>query len=138
MPSESTHKINRAAARAAELPRPEERVIVSGVDALAAVIALYGPTRLLGRGEKRASDHALRAAVHQLVEEARQTDTVRVERLLIELRRAWRAMPAIQRLPADGPGGDLWDRLVLLCCEEFYVSNDTSRTGNAQVVAHAI
>lgn len=109
---------------------------MSGIDALATVITLYGPTRLLGRGERRASDHALRAAVRHLVEEARQTDTVRVERLLIELRRAWRAMPTIQRLPVDGPGGDLWDRLVLLCCEEFYACNGISPTENAQVVAH--
>jgi hypothetical protein len=115
----------------------EEEGSASGMDALATVIALYGPTRLIGRGERRASDHALRTVVRRLVEEARRTDPVRGERLLIELRRAWRALPAIQRLPVDGPGDELWDRLVLLCCEEFYAAGGASGARAAHPVDHA-
>lgn len=132
---------DRAAARRLTLATRhlgnEESASAGGIEALATVIALYGPARLLGRGEKRASDHALRAVVRRLVSEARQTDTVRGERLLIELRRAWRALPAIQRLPVDGPGGELWDRLVLLCCEEVYAADGASLARAAGSIAHA-
>lgn len=137
----STTPRDRAAARRLALAHRhlenEGTSTVSGIDALATVIVLYGPARLLGRGDKRASDHALRGAVRRLVEEARQTDAVRGERLLIELRRVFRALPSIQRLPVDGPGGELWDRLVLLCCEEFYAADAASGPRGARSMAQA-
>jgi len=99
---------------------PADPVEVSGIDALGCVLAAYAPERLLGRGEARASDRALRAAAHRLAAEARAQDAVRAERLLIELRRRWQKLPEIQRVPDDGRRRALWDRLVRLCCEEFY------------------
>ena len=91
-----------------------------GLDVLQRVIAAYGPERFLGQGRRRAADRALRAAARRLAADARAVDPVRAERLLVELRRAWQGWPAVQGVPDDGVRRALWDRLVLLCCEEFY------------------
>jgi hypothetical protein len=87
--------------------------------ALGHVVAAYGAERLTGAGQRRAADRALRSVARRLAAEARAQDPVRAERLVIALRRAWRDLPAVERLPGD-PRRVLWDRLVLLCCEEFY------------------
>jgi hypothetical protein len=98
----------------------------TGLDALARVLAAYEPERLTGRGTARKADRALRAAARRLAAEARVQDATRAERLLLELRRAWRELPAVRQLPDDGARRALWDRLVLLCCEEFYAPGRAS------------
>lgn len=97
----------------------QEEVGGTGLAALARVLDSFPADRLLGRGEARAADRALRADTRRLAADARAADPVRAERLLTELRRAWRDLPAVRRVP-DGRRGALWDRLVRLCCEEFY------------------
>ena len=92
----------------------------TGLDAIRRVMAIYGVERLRGRGNARAADRALRAVARHLAAEARLRDPVRAERLLLELRRAWRELPEVRQLADDGCRRALWDRLVLLCCEEFY------------------
>lgn len=91
-----------------------------GIGALAAVLATYEAPRLVGHGERRDSDRALRAVAGRLATEARARDSVRAERLVIELRRAWLALPELALVPQGALRGALWDRLVRLCCEEFY------------------
>lgn len=93
---------------------------LSGLEALGIVVSVYGAERLAGRGEKRASDRAIRDAARRLAAEARASDAVRAERLLIWLRSTWTQLPAVQRLTDTRARRSLWDRLVLLCCEEFY------------------
>ena len=93
---------------------------LSGIEALGLVVSVYGADRLAGRGDKRASDRAIRDAARRLAREARERDTVRAERLLISLRSAWKQLPAVQRLSDAVTRRTLWDRVVLLCCEEFY------------------
>ena len=88
--------------------------------ALEHVIAAYGRERLAGTGQRRAADRALRGVARRLAAEARAADPVRAERLLVDLRRAWQGMPAVRQIPDSGPRRALWDRLVRLCCEEFY------------------
>ena len=95
----------------------------TGLDALSRVIAAYGPDRLSGRGHARASDRALRDAVRQLTREARARDSVRAERLIIELRESWPHLPGLVR-SGVGARRALWDRVVTLCCKEFYRGDD--------------
>lgn len=115
---------DRRAARLLRLVAPSDteptRPELSGVDALARVLAAYGPERLSGRGETRESDRALRAAARRLAAEARTRDAVAAERLLIELRRAWRELPQMRGLGDSARRAAIWDRVVGLCCEEFY------------------
>ena len=100
-----------------EVPIPTD---VSGLDALRQVLASYATDRLAGQGEARESDRALRGAARRLATEARAEDATRGERLVITLRRAWRDLPEVRALGEDGRRELLWDRLVQLCCEEFY------------------
>lgn len=93
---------------------------LTGLEALAGVLASYGVERLAGRGDTRASDRDLRAAVRRLADEARERGARGAEALIIELRSEWGKLPAVRRLARDGPRGELWDRIVALCCEEFY------------------
>ena len=93
---------------------------MSGLEALGLVVSVYGAERLVGRGNKRVSDRAFRDAARRLADEARARDAVRAERLLIGLRGAWMQLPAVQRLTDAAARRALWDRVVLLCCEEFY------------------
>ena len=102
-----------------EVPIPTD---VSGLDALRQVLATYNTDRLFGQGELRESDRALRRVVQRLAAEARAEDPARGERLVIGLRRAWRDLPEVRALGEDGRRELLWDRLVQLCCEEFYVT----------------
>jgi Arc/MetJ-type ribon-helix-helix transcriptional regulator len=116
---------DRRATRLLALSRRAEPLgpaAVTGLEALGLVISHYGIDRLVGRGDRRTSDHALRDAVRRLTAEARDVDAVRAERLVIGLRQAWSQLPAVQELGIDSPRGDLWDRVVRLCCEEFYAS----------------
>jgi hypothetical protein len=89
-----------------------------GLSALERALTAYGPETLLKR--QSAAEEALRAAARLLASEARAADPVRAERLVVGLRQAWDALPALGRVPADVPRRAVWDRLVLLCCEEFY------------------
>jgi hypothetical protein len=95
-------------------------VEIAGLDALALVITVYGPERLCGHGSARISDRALRDAIRRIAAEARAEDPARAERMLIALRQAWLQMPAVRHLSHDSPRTALWDRIVTLCCEEFY------------------
>lgn len=117
----------RPSARDRRPPRtgPAPRIVpdpvdLTGIEALGLVVSVYGADRLTGRGDKRASDRAIRDAARRLACEARQRDAVRAERLLIGLRSAWMQLPAVQRLNDAVARRSLWDRVVLLCCEEFY------------------
>lgn len=96
---------------------------LTGIEALGIVLSAYGAERLAGRGDRRASDRALRGAAQRLAAEARARDAVRAECLLIDLRRAWSQLPAVQHLHDAVVKGALWDRVVLLCCEEFYAGD---------------
>jgi hypothetical protein len=98
---------------------------INGIDALALVITVYGPERLCGRGSARISDRALRDAVRRRVVEARAIDPVRAERLVIALRNEWMQLPAVRSLSHDSPRGALWDRIVTICCQEFYKPIDS-------------
>jgi hypothetical protein len=111
-------RVARPPAPAAGAPAPAG--VFAALDDVGHVIAAYGPERLLGRGDGRASDRALRAAARGLAAEARARDAARAERLLLDLKRAWPALPAVQAVPDLAARRALWDRLVLLCCEEFY------------------
>jgi hypothetical protein len=103
------------------LPRPAfDPTDLTGIEALGIVLSAYAAERLAGRGDKRASDRALRNAAKRLAAEARARDAVRAECLLIDLRSAWSQLPAVQRVHDAAVRRDLWDRVVLLCCEEFY------------------
>jgi hypothetical protein len=104
-----------------------------GLEDLALVVATYGPERLLGPGAARVSDVALRDAIRRLVAEARAGGTSGAEGLVIDLRRAWSLLPVVRQLSPDTPRQELWDRVVTLCCEEFYATRDagvTSRSGH--------
>ena len=97
-----------------------ESVDPTGMAALERALAAYGTERLGGRGDAREADEALRAAAGRLAAEARARDPVRAERLLVALKPAWRALPAVQHAADTDARSDLWDRLVRLCVEEFY------------------
>jgi hypothetical protein len=101
---------------------------ITGIDALGLVITVYGPERLCGRGSARISDRALRDAVRRLVVEARAIDPARGERMLIALRHEWMQLPAVRNLSHDSPRGALWDRIVTICCEEFYAPGTVTGT----------
>ena len=100
-----------------EVPVPTD---LTALDALRQLLATYEAERRFGHGELRESDRALRRIAQRLAAEARAQDPVRGERLVIRLRRAWRDLPEVHALGEDGRRELLWDRLVLLCCEEFY------------------
>jgi hypothetical protein len=99
---------------------------LTGIESLGLVVAVYGAERLTGRGQKRASDRAFRDAARRLAIEARARDAVRGECMLINLRSAWMQLPAVQRVSDAGARRSLWDRLVRLCCEEFYAPPEGS------------
>ena len=86
-----------------------------GLRALAEALRSRAAPALLVPG----GDPSLRSAARLLADEARAGDSVRAERLLIALRRVWCRLPEAQAVP-DPERDALWDRLVLLCCEEFY------------------
>jgi hypothetical protein len=110
----------RLVAMSAHRHESGDSAAAAGIELLTGVITTYGADRLVGRGEARESDRALRAAARRLADEARTADPVRAERLLIALRGAWASLPAVRRLPANGSREALWDRVVRVCVEEFY------------------
>lgn len=125
LPSRHALLPNRQAARTSSPTAPTVRVPASGadltaLDALGCVVAAYGPERLLGRGNARASDRALRSAARRLAAEARAQDPARAERLLVQLKGAWPALPAVRAVTDLRERRALWDRVVGLCVEEFY------------------
>lgn len=132
LPRRSTSARDRRPARNGPIPRtPTDPADLTGIEALGIVVAVYGAERLAGRGEKRASDRAFRDAARRLAAEARGHDSVRAERLLIALRSAWLQLPAVQRLTDAVARRSLWDRVVLLCCEEFYSPSGDGQGGGA-------
>jgi hypothetical protein len=125
--SRSTIPPDRRAARLAALSaasagRPAAVLSsrTGGLDALAGVIVAYGADRLVGRGDAREGDRALRAAARRLVAEARVRDPQRAECLLVELKRAWPALPGVREIPFPAERRALWDVVVRVVCEEFY------------------
>ena len=78
----------------------------------------HAPEALLAREVTGAE--RLRAAARLLADEARAANPVRAERLLVALRQAWEELPRVRRGADDDARRALWDRLVLICCEEFY------------------
>jgi hypothetical protein len=117
-PDRRAARLVAATPPATSLPVPTADL--TGLDALGRVLAAYGPERLLGHGDARESDRALRAAARRLAAEARVQDPARAERLLIELKRSWPALPSLAELRDPIHRRALWDRVVLLCVEEFY------------------
>ena len=93
---------------------------VRGLDALDYVLAVYGPERLVGRGNAREADRALRAAARVLAAEARVEDPARAECLLVALKQSWPTLPAVARMADVDARRALWDRVVALCIQEFY------------------
>lgn len=100
--------------------RLDSSTTTGGLQALSHVLAEYGAERLLGHGGKGESGAAFRAAARQLAVESRAEDPVRAERLIIGLRSAWRELPQVRALDDRESSQALWQRLVRLCCEEFY------------------
>ena len=96
---------------------------VAGLGRLAAVVALHPSHTLLVDGT--APSDEFRAAVRDIVIAARQHDAVRVERLIIALRGAWRQMPQIRAMPDTDMRDALWRRLVLLYVKEFFGRGET-------------
>jgi hypothetical protein len=99
-------------------PPAEPRAASPGLEALGHALAAHPPDRLLARAPD--ADGALRQAARLLAAEARAADPVRAERLVVALRPAYGRLIEIDCVPAAGPCRALWDRLVGLCCEEFY------------------
>jgi hypothetical protein len=118
--------------RAGAIPGDGRAAGSSGLEDLALVVATYGPERLLGPGAARVSDHALRDAIRCLVAEAREGGTTGAEGLVIDLRRAWSLLPVIRQLSPETPRQELWDRVVTLCCEEFYATRDAGATSRSE------
>jgi hypothetical protein len=108
----------------ADYPTPSRRALAE----LARVVGSHPPSRLLRRDTDAAEE--LHDAARLLADEARGRDPVRAERLLIGLRGAWRALPEVRRLSDGRTGAALWDRLTMLCVEEFYApATSTLRIG---------
>jgi hypothetical protein len=89
----------------------------AGITTLRRVIA-NTPTHVLLATDDH-PEQPLRVIARAIAEEARAVDAVRAERLLIDLRRAWRDIPEARRLEPH-VHEELWDRLVRTCIEEFY------------------
>lgn len=100
----------------------------AGVVALARVVGTHSLAALPGGSQAAAA--LLRDAVRLLCNEARATDPVRAERLLIALRPAWRELPGVRRL-ADDARRALWDHVVALCVAEFYAPTPAPRLATA-------
>lgn len=119
-----------------------------GLDVLRRARALYPPTPGLRRttgleGPPSSDATAVRAAVRRLAAAARRVDPVRAERLLIVLRQAWQTLPPVERRVERDARALLWDRLVALCCEEFYAPGHAVRVPAAprvhdREVAHPV
>jgi hypothetical protein len=98
----------------ASYPTPSRHALAE----LARVVGSHSPSRLLKPDTDAAEE--LHDAARLLADEARGRDPVRAERLLIGLRGAWRALPEVRRLADRQTDAALWDRLTMLCVEEFY------------------
>ncbi len=83
-----------------------------GVDALGRAVQLRGP------GSAADNDDHWRACARVMCADARDRG-VRVEELLISLKRIWPTIPGIGRLRRD-ESGRLLSRVVTLCVEEYY------------------
>lgn len=100
------------------------RGLSSGLAELRRVLSDTPTHVLLGDGAH--AEQPLRHAARALAADARARDSVRAERLLIELRRMWRELPEARHL--DPKAHDqLWERLVTACIEEFYGSTNKAR-----------
>jgi hypothetical protein len=83
-----------------------------GVDALGRAVQLRGP------GSAGENDDHWRACARVMCADARDRG-LRVEELLISLKRIWPTIPGIERLQRD-ESGRLLSRVVTLCVEEYY------------------
>jgi hypothetical protein len=84
-----------------------------GIDALERAVETY-----LAFGSTRAAEDGWRASARVMGHDARARG-VRVEELLISLKRSWSSVAGIDRLPRD-ESSRLLARVVTLCVEEYY------------------
>ena len=84
-----------------------------GIDALGRAVETY-----LDYGPARTADDCWRAPARVMGHDARSRG-VRIEELLISLKRSWSTVSGVDRLPRD-ESSRLLARVVTLCVEEYY------------------
>lgn len=92
----------------------------AGLRALEGLIDAHGAQALLSASPRASVAEGLHRVVRLLCAEARLADPSRAERLVIALRAAWPALPAVGRLPAGDGSIALLERVIARCIAEFY------------------
>ena len=64
-------------------------------------------------------DAAFRRALRLMSEDAHRRG-VRAEQVIVALKEAWRSLPEVQTLPADGPRDAVLSGVITMLIEEYY------------------
>jgi hypothetical protein len=89
---------------------------------LAAVFQAHSADVLLD--DRSEAFAALRTAVRAVVDEARDRDPQRIERLIVVLRAWWRSQATLRRRVDDGLCDALWGQLLRMCIAEFFADRE--------------
>jgi hypothetical protein len=93
-------------------------ISAQNLSALAAVLDAHSFDALLD--DRSEAFAALHDAVRAVVDDARTTDSLRGERLIVTLRAWWRNQVKLRRRADEGRCEALWSQLLTMCIAGFY------------------